>query len=486
MGDVKESPAVVDGVHRLPRNGIKVIVIGAGVGGLQAALECWRKGCDVVVLEKAESLSPLGDYFTITPSALTTLKDYPSMHADYHKCVYDCSIHVYTPSGLSIHSAMPEWKQPGAVHSAPDVDISFLKRRPVYAQMQLDQLNRLDIPVHWGEAVTAVREEDDLVIVVTSLGNQFVGDVCIGANGIGSKIPGFDTGPETKVQDSGYAAARVAFPRSTIEAGSLASTLFKNIDVQPEFRTYVGHDIHLILFLTRDWVAFTFTHPDYDSAQESWSNLKRPSELIPYLEKASDEWDPAVLDFVRSSPTGVVDWKLRWRDGTEQWTSDGGRLVRLGDAAHAFFPTSGNGAVQALEDTVSLAECLRIAGKKNVPFATKVHNKLRFERVSILQQTGFLNREELHNADIAAIKADRRKADIGFFRIGRWVWNHDPEKYARDNYAACLAHLTEGKPFRNTNIPLGHVYQPWSLDSENKRMQAGIKSNLKKNGDWSA
>ena len=51
---------VVDGVHRAPENGIKVIVIGSGVGGLCAALECWRKGCDVQVLERSEKLSPLG------------------------------------------------------------------------------------------------------------------------------------------------------------------------------------------------------------------------------------------------------------------------------------------------------------------------------------------------------------------------------------------------------------------------------------------
>lgn len=51
---------VVDGVHRLPVNGLKVIIIGGGVGGLGAALECWRKGFEVVILEQAEKLSPLG------------------------------------------------------------------------------------------------------------------------------------------------------------------------------------------------------------------------------------------------------------------------------------------------------------------------------------------------------------------------------------------------------------------------------------------
>ena len=54
------SEATVDGVNRLNKNDISIVIIGAGVAGLQAALECWRKGCDVVVLERAEKLSALG------------------------------------------------------------------------------------------------------------------------------------------------------------------------------------------------------------------------------------------------------------------------------------------------------------------------------------------------------------------------------------------------------------------------------------------
>jgi len=49
-----------DGVQRFPKNGVRVAIIGGSVGGLQAGLECWRKGCDVVVLEQAQKLSPIG------------------------------------------------------------------------------------------------------------------------------------------------------------------------------------------------------------------------------------------------------------------------------------------------------------------------------------------------------------------------------------------------------------------------------------------
>ena len=106
--------------------------------------------------------------------------------------------------------------------------------------------------------------------------------------------------------------------------------------------------------------------------------------------------------------------------------------------------------------------------------------------MSILQQTGFLNREELHNVDVQTAKEGTKDIEVGFFRIGRWVWSHDPESYASENFTACLASVSESRPFRNTNIPPGHVYKPWSLDTETKRMVAGVKSDLKLNGDWSA
>ena len=74
----------------------------------------------------------------------------------------------------------------------------------------------------------------------------------------------------------------------------------------------------------------------------------------------------------------VFDWKLMWRDPQPQWASKGGRVVQIGDAAHPFLPTSFSGGTMAMEDAYSLAACLKIAGKKDVPLATKVHNKLRY------------------------------------------------------------------------------------------------------------
>ena len=184
------------------------------------------------------------------------------MHTDYHQCVYDCSIHVYISSGLLIHSKVSECKQLGVITAAPDVNTSFLKRRPVYANHLCSWTSCSDSTspsagarLRWMSA-----SKDDTVVVTTACGKDFVSDVCIGAHDIGMSITGFDASPKIAVQDSGYAIARVAFPRSAIKVGSPASTLLTDVDIRPEFRTLVGNDNHLVLFLTADWVAIAFTH----------------------------------------------------------------------------------------------------------------------------------------------------------------------------------------------------------------------------------
>lgn len=104
--------------------------------------------------------------------------------------------------------------------------------------------------------------------------------------------------------------------------------------------------------------------------------------------------------------------------------------------------------------------------------------------MAVLQQAGFINREELHHADLQKIEEQPAVSDVGFFKQGKWVWAHDPGRYAADNYLRCLEHLQNGTPFINTNLPPGHEFRPWTMAKENERIAKKIPSNLKKNGYW--
>ena len=114
-------------------------------------------------------------------------------------------------------------------------------------------------------------ESDNGVVVETKEGIEYQCDVCVLANGIATKMNGFNTEGAQHVLDTGYAAARVSFPVETINKDSLAYQLVKDVQTHPDFRVYVGADVHLILFLTPGHVAWVFTHKVRVSAAVMYS-----------------------------------------------------------------------------------------------------------------------------------------------------------------------------------------------------------------------
>ena len=162
-----------------------------------------------------------------------------------------------------------------------------------------------------------------------------------------------------------------------------------------------------------------------------------------------------------------------WRDPQPIWTSPAGHVVQLGDAAHTI---PAGGGTLALEEAVSLATCLAMAGKDNIPTATRVHNLLNFERVSFLMAQGIGNREKRDTNK----NKDMRKVKPVF---GRWLYDHDPEQYAFDNYDKAMAHIEHGAGFKNTNAPPGVEYQPWTINSLTKTLEKGEPTIL--DGGWS-
>ena len=194
-----------------------------------------------------------------------------------------------------------------------------------------------------------------------------------------------------------------------------------------------------------------------------------------------------------------------WRNPHENWISPMGYVVQLGDAAHTFLPSSGNGATQSMEDGIYLASCLQLAGKAQIPLAAKVYNKLRcvflsiphllfpvsstiflliylsmpislpnltnsssfsnltvcllcsspltvllkssFQRVSCAQKMGFKTRNAWIRADLDELTSNPRKlAPV----IGKWVASHQPEKYVYDNYANCVKNVIGKGEFINS------------------------------------
>jgi len=203
------------------------------------------------------------------------------------------------------------------------------------------------------------------------------------------------------------------------------------------FNGWIGPDMHFLFSTIKNgsdccWV---LTHPDQHDIDESWSF---PGKISDALEAVKD-WDPMVSRIIAKTPEEhLVDWKLVYRDPLPTWVSPKGRILLLGDSAHPFLPTAAQGATQALEDGVTIAVCLRRAGKDKVPMALRAHEKIRYDRVCSVQKTGETTRDKWHNTDWDAVKENPKL--LGFPRE-EWVFGHDAEKHAEAVIDAVLGEL---------------------------------------------
>ncbi|GLB04934.1 hypothetical protein AtubIFM57258_010960 [Aspergillus tubingensis] len=474
---------ILDGVLRFPRTGLDVLVVGCGLAGMMAAIECWRKGHDVRIIEKAPGLSDAGDVLAIGPSAWANLHKYPSMLEEWNRISIDCRTTFHHLDGRRVLEPIEfEYNRDNAAqHAAYPLRIRSVLGRAQLALMLFNQCKRLNIPITWNVPIVAYDEEAEIATAISKDGRRFLGDIVIAADGIGSKSHGAVLGHPVRAIGTGYTCYRVMVPTESLKTvPSVQKALHEQ--ERPELRVYNGHDLHCIFVLSPTIVSVILTRKeeDDDSAVESWASTVSSDRVLAGISDV-ESWDPLLIDIIRKTPEErIVRWKLCMRNPQRKWTSSVGRIVQIGDSAHSFIPSSANGACMALEDGASLAECLRIAGRKSCAQGAKVHELLRYQRVTLVQRTGFANRRELHRL---TDQLPKNLEDMN--RQGKWIWCHNPERYATENYTEACEHLKSGCTFQNTNLPPGYKFEEWTLEDEMEKEKMGFEaSDLKQNGDW--
>ncbi|OHF01552.1 hypothetical protein CORC01_03042 [Colletotrichum orchidophilum] len=477
-----ESGVIVDGVVRYPPTGIKVVIVGAGLGGLQAAVECWRKGHDVQVLEKGPAISEAGDVVRLGPNSYATLKEYPTMLQEWDKFAYDANMSLRYPDGrFAFPVAEFEHHLPGvATHAIWPIRAKPMVSRRDVALMFLGQCRRLSIPVTYNVDIIDYSEDGKGTATAhASDGRKFTGDVVVAADGIASKAYNITLGHPVRAVSTGYCADRVMYSTEHVKDAPALQKALDELE-RPQLRMYSAPELYIVFLLAKDRLFLGITHEDDGTAVESWSSTITTEQIAEAIPDSAN-WDPEVMEAIRCTPPNtVVRWKLCCRNPQEKWTSDGGHIIQLGDAAHSFIPSSGSGASMALEDGISLPECLRLGGKERIALATRAHQLLRWERTSLQQHNGFANRRQIHR-DMAEIVKDKRPPML----MGKWVWTHNAEKYATERFEEAVIAIETGKPFKNTNIPLGHKVQPWTIEEEFEKEKSGVfVEDLRVEGDW--
>ena len=141
------------------------------------------------------------------------------------------------------------------------------------------------------------------------------------------------------------------------------------------------------------------------------------------------------------TPVGkTIDFKLVYRPAIDKWTSKGGRIILIGDAAHANLPTAGQGASQAMEDAVTVAHCLE-AANGDVKLALEAAQRIRYHRSNAVHKSGQVNRDAFYKIPWEEIeKAPAEWAKKRFPKLRRW----DPLEFATQQFPKVAADIRNG------------------------------------------
>ena len=374
-----------------PKTGINVIIVGAGFGGLCAAIECHRQGHNVQIYESFSEIKVLGDIISFGSNAGRIFRRWfvPGTNERISDRIDPLSIQLQK-HGFNIHKWTGELvmnqKTPPKDPTAPFFNGHRGEFHSIVFNYAKDDLG---IPIHLGCRISKYFEESDCAGIILDSGEKVTADVVVGADGVRSKARELVLGYVDKPKSSGYAVFRAWFTNEGMMADPETRKFCENGDT---FQGWIGPDVHFLFSTIKNgsdccWV---LTHVDEADIEESWSFPGKLEDVY----KVFEGWDPMCKRIVSKTPEEkLVDWKLVYRDPLPRWVSDGGRTCLLGDSAHPFLPTSAQGATQAMEDGVTIAITLREAGKNNIAAGVRAFEDIRYERVKAVQKTGESTRD---------------------------------------------------------------------------------------------
>ncbi|MFJ7261230.1 FAD-dependent oxidoreductase [Streptomyces globosus] len=304
------------------------VVVGAGIGGLTAAVALHRRGWRVTVCERAPEPQPAGAGIVLAPNAL---------HA-FEAIGFDAG----TAAGRAVPAAMGLRRRDGRWLSRADTAaIAARYGVPPLAVFRPSLAVGLTaaLPagtVRHGAAVDSVEDPEGSPVVRTSAG-EFAADVVLAADGIHSPTRRRFFPDHPGLRYSGETAWRTVLPASGTGLPEAAETWGR------------GERFGIVpLADGRVYAYATAVVPEG----------YRPADVRAELLRRYGTWhDPIPALLERIDPATVLQHDL-YDLAAPLPRHHRGRLAWLGDAAHAMTPNLGQGGCQAVEDAVVVAHLL--------------------------------------------------------------------------------------------------------------------------------
>lgn len=388
----------------------RVLVAGAGIGGLTAALALAKAGRKVTVLERRTKVEEIGAGIQLSPNASRVLIDLGLGLALARVAGEPERVMIRHGEGGGRIVDMPLGQVIRERFGAP----YWVVHRADLQTVLLDAVRSQPlVRLVFGRSVKSVDAEGDGVTVPAEAASgpeTYRGALLIGADGLWSRVaPAI--GDHSEADFSGYVAWRGTIPTE---------------DAPPPFRRketglWLGNGAHVVHYPLRGGKVVNVVAVIGDrNSEPGWSRPGDPE----VFRKRFKGWSRELLALFATVPEWQV-WSLFDRAPREAWVK--GRVALLGDAAHPVLPFLAQGGALAIEDATVLAK--HLAATPDIPAALKAYEAARRPRTKRVQAAARGNGRTYHLPLPFSLARDlviRHLGGEGLLDRYRWLYEWKP------------------------------------------------------------
>ncbi len=334
--------------------GQEISVIGAGIGGLAAALALAGRGALVRVLEQAPEIAEVGAGLQISPNGVAVLDALGVGEQARARSVASRAVHLIDgPSGRDVARLDLARDAPGRAF--------LLFHRADLQGLLLEGARAAGVTVETGRRLVSVDLEGERPRLTFADGRSEEVGFLVGADGLHSVLRAAINPPEKP-----FFTGQVAWRALVGDTGRATD----------EARVYMGPGRHLVTYPLRGGTLINIVAVEERDAwaEEGWFHRDDPDNL----RAAFAGFCPEVRDLL-GRVEEVHVWGLHRHEVALEWHR--GRAAILGDAAHPTLPFMAQGAVMALEDAWALADSLAALGLVDGPALYQSRRRVRAARV---------------------------------------------------------------------------------------------------------
>lgn len=352
-----------------------IVIVGAGLGGLAAAIALRHNGHHAIVVDKTRELGEVGGPLGISPPTLRLFGEWGMLEqlnqissATRYFETHDQAGHV---ESVTDYAAIPEIGSEHGRFGYADTELSprTVHRAALHALM-VAHLGRDRIRLR--HRLIGLTEHDEHVTLTFTDETVVRAPLVIGADGLRSTVRGLFSDDE--IHYCGSVIFRAVSPVDRL--GGRPNDRLRSW----HSADYARHVIAMPVRAGRQ-VAVDATLGIDEPPLHLWSARANLSSLA----RQFDDFEPVVGELIRGATGPVYMHPVYDRDPIDRWTTT--RVALLGDAAHPMTPFGGQGANQAIQDGAELARQLTVAQDGDVAAALQRYQAIRTEQTAEIQRS---------------------------------------------------------------------------------------------------